>query len=62
MKTIIALLAVVAAYATVKITQTNNVARPVAENAYDRVMRTNTLRCGYGTGNPAFIRILQPAR
>jgi polar amino acid transport system substrate-binding protein len=54
-----ALIAIVAAYGTVKLTSpvgTQTSAPATKESAYDRVMRTGELRCGYFSWKPAFIK------
>lgn len=45
------------AYATVKMTQENNgSSAAITETAYDRVIRTGTIRCGYGISPPALVK------
>ncbi|MCB1531017.1 MAG: transporter substrate-binding domain-containing protein [Rhodospirillales bacterium] len=58
MKTIFlsALLAVIAAFATVKLTMPAGITATPKETAYERVMRTGVLRCGYGAWAPFVLK------
>lgn len=55
-------LSVIASYATVKMTAPKGNAVPVAsaetkkESAYDRVIRTGTIRCGYAISPPVMVK------
>jgi ABC-type amino acid transport substrate-binding protein len=52
-----ALIAVIASYATVKIASPYNTQSEIKkESAYDRVIRTGTIRCGYGISPPMLMR------
>jgi ABC-type amino acid transport substrate-binding protein len=52
------LIAVVVAYSTVKLmpAQNSGIIASSSESAYDRVMRTGVLRCGYGISPPALVK------
>ena len=56
------LLSIIAAYATVKITAPDTVALSTKETAFDRVMRTKTLRCGYGIWAPGLTKDAQTGK